>query len=105
MSALVEIDLNQAIEIVEYSLKTIRKCTGLAAVLILSYDLEKAVSIGNQRMNRKEVMNIMKKSNTFVLNIDHEEDKVSVLSMYTAIQKDVYNILPTGIKRDMIIIS
>ena len=39
-----------------------------------------------------------------VLNKEEEEDSVSVLSIYTALQKDIFNILPIGKKHDMIII-
>ena len=43
-------------------------------------------------------------SKTFILNKDEEEDSVSVLSIYTAMQKDIFNILPIGKKHDMIIV-
>ena len=46
----------------------------------------------------------IKRSKTFVLNEDFDDDIVSTLSMYTTIQKDIYNIIPHGEKHDMIII-
>ena len=55
-------------------------------------------------MNRNGGIKLIKRSGTIVLNKDSDEDMVSILSMYTAIQKDIYNIVPIGEKHDMILI-
>ena len=56
------------------------------------------------KAKRKKIEDLLDPT-TFVLNKDEEEDSVSVLSIYTALQKDIFNILPIGKKYDMIIIS
>ena len=61
-------------------------------------------SLGRKRVNFKNGKKLVYDSKTFILNKDEEEDSVSVLSMYTAMQKDIFNILPIGKKHDMIIV-
>ena len=56
------------------------------------------------KINRKEEINIMEENNTYVLNKDIDEDPISILSMYTVLQNDIFNIIPRGKKHDMIIV-
>ena len=65
------------------------------------------LSVSDESVNFKENIpqNVSERDNIlFEGNKDEEEESVSVLSMYTALQKDIFNILPIGKKHDMIII-
>lgn len=106
MVELIEITQNQAINIMEDTFSILKKCYGSDTFSLLSYDLGNNVSNGNIRLNRTDGIKIIKNSKTFVLNKECEkEDEVSTLSMYTNKQEDIFNILPVGIKYDMIIIK
>lgn len=101
---MIEINKDQAIAVMEENLKRIRECSDTETFLLLSYDLENNLSIGRKRMTLANGKSLVKKSKTFVLNRDNDEDSVSTLSIYSERQKDIYNIIPIGKKHDMIII-
>lgn len=105
MEVMIKISREEAIRVMENNLKIIKECSDSDTFLLLSYDLEKEKSLGNRRIDFKKGKNLVNKSKTFVLNKDDDEDSVSILSMYTAWQKDIYNIIPIGNKHDMILIS
>lgn len=104
MTKLVEINKDDAIKVMENNLKILKECNDSDTFLILSSDLEKGIFIGKRRLNRNGGIKLIKKSKTFVLNEEKDEDSVSTLSMYTEMQKDIYNIVPVGEKHDMILI-
>lgn len=104
MAKLIKINRQEAIKVMENNLKIIKECNDSDTFLLLSSDLETEKFIGKTRINRNGGVKLMKRSKTFVLSEDSEEDTVSVLSMYTAIQKDIYSIKPVGKKHDIILI-
>lgn len=104
MAKLTKINRQDAIKVMEDNLKILKECNDSDTFLLLSSDLEKETFIGRRRLNRNGGIKLIRRSRTFVLNEDSDKDTVSILSMYTAIQKDIYNIVPIGEKHDMIII-
>lgn len=104
MGNIISISREEAIRVMENNLKILKECSDSDTFLLLSYDLENKKSLGRKRLNIKSGRILLDKSKTFVLNNDEEEDSVSMLSIYTAIQKDIYNIMPIGEKHDMILI-
>ena len=104
MAKLKKINRQEAIRVMENNLKILKECNDSDTFLLLSTDLEKETFIGRSRLNRNGGIKLIKRSRTFVLNNDADEDAVSTLSMYTAMQKDIYNIVPMGEKHDMILI-
>lgn len=105
MSEFTEITQTQAIKVMEDNLKKIKEYSGCDTFLLLSYNLENGIPIQNRRLNREEGMELIKCCKSFTLNKDSGDDDVSVLSMYTELQKDIHNIQPTGKKHDIIIIK
>lgn len=101
---MIEISKEQAIKVMEDNLRFLKKCSDSDTFLLLSFDLKNGDSLGRRRLNLQNGKKLANSSKTFVLNKDEEENSVSVLSMYTAIQRDIYNIAPIGKKHDMIII-
>lgn len=99
-----KISRSEAIMVMKNNLEVLKKCCDCDTFLVISSDLEKEKFIGNIRLNKSGGINLIRKSKTCVLNKDLEEDPISVLSMYTNIQKDILNIVPKGKKYDMIII-
>lgn len=73
--------------------------------LVVSHDLEKDKSLGKRRIDKRNSIVLVSDSKTFVLNKDNEdEDSFSILSLYTALQKDIFDIKPKGIKHDMLLV-
>jgi len=73
--------------------------------LVVSHDLEKGKPLGKRRVDKNSSIVLVSNSKTFVLNKDNEhEDSFSILSLYTALQKDIFNIESRGIKHDMMLI-
>lgn len=105
MSKLIEVNKNEAIKIMEKNLEFLKNCNDTDTFLLLSNDLEKNKFINRCRMDRNGGIKLIKKSKTIVLNKDTDLDSVSTLSMYTAIQNDIYNIVPKGKKHEMMIIQ
>ena len=101
---MIEISKEQAIKVMEENLKILKECSDSDTFLLLSFDLKENKSLGRTRLDLNNGRKLVKNSKTFILNTDSEEDSVSVLSIYTAIQKDILNILPIGKKHDMIIV-
>ena len=102
---LVAISREQAIKVMENNLKFLKECADTDKFLLLSYDLEQNKSLGRARMNALNGAKLINKSKTFVLNEEEsEEDAVSTLSIYTKKQSNIYNILPIGIKHDMLLV-
>ena len=101
---MIEISKEQAIKVMEENLRILRECSDSDTFLLLSFDLKENKSLGRWRLNFKNGIKLVSDSKTFVLNKDEEEDSVSVLSIYTTLQKDIFNILPIGKKHDMIIV-
>ena len=99
-----EISKEQAIKVMEENLKILKECSDSDTFLLLSFDLKENKSLGRTRLDLNNGRKLVKNSKTFILNTDNEEDSVSVLSIYTAMQKDILNILPIGKKHDMIIV-
>ena len=99
-----KISKEQAIKVMEENLKILKECSDSDTFLLLSFDLKENKSLGRRRLNFKNGKKLVSDSKTFVLNKDEEEDTVSVLSIYSALQKDIFNILPIGKKHDMIIV-
>lgn len=96
---LIEVNREEAMRIMEENLKILKECSDSDTFLLLSSDLEKEVFIGRCRVDRKNGIKLIKKSKTFVLNEDSmDKDVVSILSLYTSLQKDIYNIIPKGKK-------
>ena len=100
---MIEISKEQAIKVMEENLKILRECSDSDTFLLLSFDLKENKSLGRNRVDLLCGRKLVADSKTFVLNKDEEEDSVSVLSIYTALQKDIFNILPIGKKHDMIV--
>lgn len=101
---MIEISKEQAIKVMEENLKILKECSDSDTFLLLSFDLKENKSLGRTRLDLNNGRKLVKNSKTFILNTDNEEDSVSVLSIYTAMQKDILNILPIGKKHDMIIV-
>lgn len=73
--------------------------------LVVSHDLERDKSLGKRRIDKNNGIILVGDSKSFVLNKDNEdEDSFSILSLYTALQKDIFNIESRGIKHDMMLI-
>lgn len=73
--------------------------------LVVSHDLEKDKSLGKRRIDKNNGIILVGDSKSFVLNKDNEEDDTfSILSLYTALQKDIFNIESRGIKHDMLLV-
>lgn len=104
MKSIISISRKEAIKVMENNLKILKECSDSDTFLLLSYDLENKRSLGRKRLNKKSGRKLLDKSKTFVLNNDNDEDSVSMLSIYTVLQKDIYNIMPIGEKHDMILI-
>ena len=100
---MITISREEAIRIMENNLRILKECSDSDTFLLLSYDLTKNKSLGRRRLNAKSGKELMNVSKTFVLNEDDEEDTISVLSIYTEKQKDIFNIVPIGQKHDMIL--
>lgn len=101
---MIEISKEQAIKVMEENLKILKECSDSDTFLLLSFDLKENKSLGRKRMNLCNGRKLVKNSKTFILDTDTEKDSISVLSIYTAMQKDIFNIIPVGKKHDMIII-
>lgn len=101
---MIRISREEAIKVMENNLKVLKECSDSDTFLLLSFDLERNQTLGRKRLNLKNGKNLVNNSKTFVLNKDEEEDSVSTLSIYTSMQMDIYNIIPTGKKHDMILI-
>lgn len=99
-----KISKEQAIKVMEENLKILKECSDSDTFLLLSFDLKENKCLGRNRVDLLYGRKLVADSKTFVLNKDDEEDSVSVLSIYTALQKDIFNIIPIGKKHDMIII-
>ena len=101
---MIEISKEQAIKVMEENLKILKECSDSDTFLLLSFDLKDNKSLGRKRLDLNNGRELVSNSKTFILNKDEEEDTVSVLSIYSALQKDIFNILPIGKKHDMIIV-
>ena len=101
---MIEISKEQAIKVMEENLKILKECSDSDTFLLLSFDLKENKSLGRKRLDLNNGRELVSNSKTFILNKDEEEDTVSVLSIYSALQKDIFNILPIGKKHDMIIV-
>ena len=101
---MIEISKEQAIKVMEENLKILKECSDSDTFLLLSFDLKENKSLGRKRLDLNNGRKLVSNSKTFILNKDEEEDTVSVLSIYSALQKDIFNILPIGKKHDMIIV-
>lgn len=99
-----KINRQEAIRVMEENLRILKECNDSDTFLLLSSDLQKGMFLGRRRLNRNGGIKLIDRSKTFILNRDIDEDDVSTLSIYTAIQKDIYNIIPIGEKHDMIIV-
>lgn len=99
-----KINRKEAINIMEENLRIIKECSDSDTFLVVSSDLERGEFIGSSRLNRNGGIKLIEKSNTYVLNEDIDEDPISILSMYTVLQNDIFNIIPRGEKHDMIIV-
>ena len=101
---MIEITRKQAIQVMEENLRILKECSDSDTFLLLSFDLKENKSLGRKRMGLKNGKKLVRNSKTFVLNKDDEEYSISVLSIYSDKQKDIYNIIPIGKKHDMIVI-
>lgn len=80
--------------------------SGVDCYLVISHDLERDIPIGRRRMDKGRCGSLAMNSKTIVLNQDvDEDDSFSTLSLYTALQKDIFHIEPKGVKHDMILFS
>lgn len=80
--------------------------SGAKCYLVLAHDLEEDIPLGKKRINRSKGSILIMNSKTIVLNQDDTDDEsFSILSLYSALQKDIYNIQPKGVKHDMILFS
>jgi len=104
MAKLMKVNREEAIQVMENNLKIIKERTILDTFLILFYDLERGLSLGRNRLDNIKGRKLIYNSKTYVLNHDTEEDSVSILSIYSALQEDICHIMPIGEKHDMIII-
>ena len=98
------ISKEEAIKVMENNLKLLKEYSDTDTFLLVSYDLETKKNLGRHRLNFINGKMLINKSKTFVLNEDSEDDKASILSIYSVKQKDIYNIIPIGKKHDMILI-
>lgn len=74
-------------------------------LLLISHDLEKRKPIGKERIDKSKGVVLIGNSKTIILNKDEDEDdSFSMLSLYTAFQKDIFNINHRGVKHDMILV-
>ena len=101
---MIEISKEQAIKVMEENLKILKECSDSDTFLLLSFDLKENKSVGRKRLELNNRRKLVSNAKTSILNKDEEEDIVSVLSIYSALQKDIFNILPIGKKHDMIIV-
>lgn len=99
-----KINREEAIKIMEDNLRILKECCDSDTFLVISSDLKERKFVCNRRLNRNSGIKLIEKSKTYVLNEDLEEDPVSILSMYTVLQNDIFNIIQKGEKHDMIII-
>lgn len=73
--------------------------------LVVSHDLEKDKSLGKRRIDKRNSIVLVSDSKTFVLNKDNDDtDSFSILSLYSVLQKDIFNIETKGIKHDMMLV-
>lgn len=94
---LIKISKKEALEIIN---------EGADVYLVVSHDLEKKINIGKRHMNIENSTEIINKSKTIVLNQDlDDEDSFSMMSLYSIKQKDIFNIIPKGIKHDILLLS
>ena len=98
------VNRQKAIEIMEENIRKLKECSDTDTFLILSYDLKNRKDLGRKRMNKNKGTELINNSKTFILNEDNDEDSVSILSIYTEKQLDIFNIIPIGKKHDMILI-
>jgi len=78
---------------------------GADIYLVLSHDLEKQENIGKEFVNQDKGKELIDKSKTIVLNQDEEEDdSFSTLSLYSEKQRNIFNIIPKGIKHDVLLL-
>lgn len=103
MARLVEINRDEAIKVMERNIEILKQCNNNDTFLVLSYDLNNGEFIGRKRLNYNGGVKLIRGSKTFILNHDTDEDPVSVLSMYTEKQLDIFNIIPKGKKHDMLL--
>ena len=101
---MIEISKEQAIKVMEENLKILKERSDSNPFLFLSFDLKANKSLGRKRLDLNNGRKLVSNSKTFVLNKDEEEDTVSVLSIYSALQKDIFNIQKKKKKHDMIIV-
>ncbi len=101
---MIAISKEEAIKVMENNLRILKECSDSDTFLLLSHDLAKNKSLGRRRLNEKGGRELMNASKTFVLNKDKDEDSVSILSIYTENQKDIFNIVPIGQKHDMVLV-
>lgn len=72
--------------------------------LLLSHDLCSDKSFGKKRISNHKGKVLIADSKTIVLNKDIEDDDAfSILHIYTVLQRDIRDIVPKGIKHDMIL--
>lgn len=97
------ISRKEAIKVMEENLRILKECEDTDTFLLLSHDLANNINLGRKRLNGDRGKRLMNESKTFVLNEDKDEDSVSILSIYTEKQLDIMNIVPIGVKHDMIL--
>ena len=101
---MIEISKEQGIKVMEENLKILKECSDSDTFLLLSFDLKENKTLGRTRLDLNNGRKLVNSSKTFILNTDSDEDSVSILSIYSEKQKDIYNIIPIGKKHDMIVI-
>ena len=69
--------------------------------LTFTNDLEKGVFLGRDLINRAECKDMVNTAESLIVNIDEEEDSVSVISLYSHKQNDPFNIMMKGKKSDI----
>lgn len=105
MLKLVNLSQIQAIKIMDENLSKIKELSGCNTFILLSYDLEHDIPLQRKRIDKKGGKKVIKSCESFILSKEYgDEDAISVLSMYTEKQKDIYNIFLAGKKYDMVII-
>lgn len=95
---------DEAIKVMESNLRKIKECSDSDTFLVLGYDLGINKSFGKRRLNLEEGKKLANNTKTFILNNDLDEDSVSILSFYSVLQKDIYNIVPKGFKHDILLL-